>query len=279
VTTATEDILETSSSVAMDEAAIRRRTVVQGALSVLGALGFVAIWAYYATFVFEPFVLPQPWAVVQRMWGLLTEGVVFANFWASLWKTMLGWFMALVVGLPIGLLMGRYRYAKAFFHDLVYLAANVPLIVYAVLMLIVFGISSIGPAFVVMLLVLPAVALNVAAGVESADRGLLAMSRSFRRSSRQVATNVIVPSVIPFLFAGGRVSFADSWKLEALTETFGGLIGVGFQLEKSFQTFSVVDLLAWMFFFVIFVIIIERLVLVRLERRIFAWRNPAGKDN
>jgi NitT/TauT family transport system permease protein len=279
VTTATEEILETSSSVAMDEAAVRRRTVVQGALSVLGALGFFAIWAYYATFVFEPYVLPQPWAVAQRMWGLLAEGVVLANFWASLWKTMLGWLMALVVGLPIGLLMGRFRYAKAFFHDLVYLAANVPLIVYAVLMLIVFGISSIGPAFVVMLLVLPAVALNVAAGVESADRGLLAMSRSFRRSSKQVATNVIVPSVIPFLFAGGRVSFADSWKLEALTETFGGQIGVGFQLEKSFQTFSVVDLLAWMMFFVIFVIAIERLVLVRLERKIFAWRNPAGKDN
>jgi NitT/TauT family transport system permease protein len=40
-----------------------------------------------------------------------------------------------------------------------------------------------------------------------------------------------------------------------------------------------VDLLAWMMFFVMFVIAIERLVLVRLERKVFAWRNPAGKDN
>ena len=62
------------------------------------------------------------------------------------------------------------------------------------------------------------------------------------------------PSVVPFLFASGRVSFANSWKLAALAETFGGYLGVGYQLEKSFQIFSVVSLLAWMFFFVIFVI-------------------------
>lgn len=252
----------------------RRRGVATGH-AVLGALGFLGVWAWFAAFVLEPIVLPPPWAVAAQMWEFTTNGLVLAQFWASLWKTLVGWVMALVLGIPIGMAMGRFRYAKAFFHDLVYLAANVPLIVYAVLSLILFGISSIGPSVVVMLLVLPAVALNVAAGVESVDRGLLSMSRSFRRSSRQVARNVIIPSVIPFLFAGGRVSFATSWKLEALTETFGGTIGVGFQLQKAFHTFSVVNLLAWMMFFVLFVIVVERVILVRLERRLFAWRTPA----
>lgn len=274
----TEIELNSATADAIDKAAPQRRRGAATFYSILGALAFVVVWQLASTFLLETYVLPSPLAVVRRMWDLIVSGVVWTNFWTSLAKTLLGWVMALVIGLPIGLLMGRYRYAKAFFHDLVYVAANVPLIVYAVLSLIVFGISSIGPAFVVMLLVLPAVALNVAAGVESADRGLLAMSRSFRRSGRQVARNVIMPSVIPFLFAGGRVSFADSWKLEALTETFGGTEGVGFQLEKAFQVFSVVNLLAWMMFFVIFVIVIERLVLAPLERRIFAWRDPSGRN-
>lgn len=253
-----------------------RRPGVATGYAILGALAFLSVWSGFAALVFEPYVLPPPWAVAARMWEFTTSGLVLAQFWASLWKTLLGWILALVLGIPIGISMGRFRYAKAFFHDLVYLAANVPLIVYAVLSLILFGISSIGPAVVVMLLVLPAVAMNVAAGVESVDRGLLAMSRSFRRPSEQVARNVIIPSVIPFLFAGGRVSFATSWKLEALTETFGGTIGVGFQLQKSFHTFSVVSLLAWMMFFVLFVILVERVILVRLERRLFAWRSPAA---
>ncbi|HEU4749866.1 MAG TPA: ABC transporter permease subunit [Acidimicrobiia bacterium] len=253
-----------------------RRPGVATGYAILGALAFLSVWSGFAALVFEPYVLPPPWAVAARMWEFTTSGLVLAQFWASLWKTLLGWILALVLGIPIGISMGRFRYAKAFFHDLVYLAANVPLIVYAVLSLILFGISSIGPAVVVMLLVLPAVAMNVAAGVESVDRGLLAMSRSFRRPSDQVARNVIIPSVIPFLFAGGRVSFATSWKLEALTETFGGTIGVGFQLQKAFHTFSVVSLLAWMMFFVLFVILVERVILVRLERRLFAWRSPAA---
>jgi NitT/TauT family transport system permease protein len=175
--------------------------------------------------------------------------------------------------------MGRFRYARAFFHDLVYLLANVPLVVYAVASLVIFGISDIGPAFVVMLLVLPAVAINVAAGVASADEGLISMSRSFRRSGAEVARYVIVPAVLPFLLAAARVTFADSWKLEALTETFGSSSGVGFQIQKAFTSFSVLDALSWMMFFVIFIIIVERLLLAPSERRIFAWRNPgAARD-
>jgi NitT/TauT family transport system permease protein len=152
----------------------------------------------------------------------------------------------------------------------------VPLIVYAVLALIVFGISPLGPAFVVMLAVLPAIAINVAAGVESADEGLLAMSRAFRRDSSHVRRAVIYPAVFPFLLAAGRVSFADSWKLCALAETFGGASGIGFELHKAFTTFSVLDALSWMMFFVLFVIIVERLILAPTERRVFVWRNPAG---
>jgi NitT/TauT family transport system permease protein len=89
-----------------------------------------------------------------------------------------------------------------------------------------------------------------------------------------VARWVIVPAVLPFLLAAARVSFADSWKLEALTETFGSASGVGFQIHKAFTTFSVLDALSWMIFFVIFVIVVERVLLAPAERRIFAWRNP-----
>ena len=145
-----------------------------------------------------------------------------------------------MLGVPIGILMGRYRYSKYFFFDLVYLAANVPLIIYAIVGLLLFGLGDAGPAFVVALLVLPVIALNVAAGVEGVDRQLLAMSRAYhrpslgrrpphRRSRRSRRT----------CSRAARASFAASWKLAALAETFGGTTGVGVQIRKSFQTFNV----------------------------------------
>jgi NitT/TauT family transport system permease protein len=252
----------------------RSRAVARVGLSLLGAASFLGLWAALSEWKFEPVVLPSPFAVVDNMAELVKEGLVGEAFLKSLQKTTMGWGAAVAIGIPVGLLMGRYRYARAFFHDIVYLLANVPLVVYAVVSLVIFGISDIGPAFVVMLLVLPAVSINVAAGVASADQGLLAMSRAFERRTGVVARHVIVPAVLPFLLAAIRVSFADSWKLEALTETFGSSSGVGFQIHKAFTTFSVLDALSWMMFFVIFVIVIERLLLAPAERRIFAWRNP-----
>jgi NitT/TauT family transport system permease protein len=267
-------------SVGAGRGRLRWRAVARVALSLLGALSFLGLWAALAEWRFEPIVLPSPFAVAEQMWTFLEEGIVTEAFLKSLQKTLMGWFAALALGIPIGLLMGRYRYARAFFHDLIYLLANVPLVVYAVVSLVVFGISDVGPAFVVMLLVLPAVSINVAAGVASADEGLMSMSRAFRRPGRAVTTSVVIPAVAPFLLAAGRVSFADSWKLEALTETFGSASGVGFQIHKAFTSFSVLDALAWMMFFVIFVIVVERVLLAPAERRIFAWRNPgAARDS
>ena len=257
------------------------------AYSLLGAVSLLVVWQLASQYTRTEFdLLPGPLEVAEQMGvyivGDEAEGIppgwVFVNFWDTFRKTLYGFAGALILGVPIGILMGRYRYAKAFFFDFVYLAANVPLIVYAILGLLIFGIGYIGPAFVVGLLVLPVITLNVAAGVEGVDQNLLAMSRSFGLPTQSALRHIVVPSLSPFLFAGSRASFAASWKLAALAETFGGTTGVGVQIRKAFQGFSVTDMLAWMMFFVIFVVVIERTVLMRLERWVFRYRLRRGED-
>lgn len=255
--------------------------------SLLGAIAFLVAWQVASGYTRTEFdLLPSPLDVLKAMrdfvFGNELEGIptgwVFVNFWETLRKTLLGFAGAIAVGVPIGILMGRYRYAKNFFFDFVYLAANVPLIVYAILGLLLFGIGDAGPAFVVALLVLPVISLNVAAGVEGVDRNLVSMSRAYRMPSSAALREIVVPSFAPFLFAAARASFAASWKLAALAETFGGTTGVGVQIRKAFQGFSVTDMLAWMMFFVLFVVLIERVVLMRLERWVFRYRLKRGED-
>jgi NitT/TauT family transport system permease protein len=257
------------------------------AYSFVGAVAFIAAWQLASGFTRTEFeLLPGPLSVLERMrdftFGNEADGIpagwVVVNFWDTLRKTLLGFAGALVVGVPMGVLMGRYRYAKNFFFDFVYLAANVPLIVYAILGLLLFGIGDAGPAFVVALLVLPVISLNVAAGVEGVDRNLLSMSRAYGMPTGAALREIVVPSFSPFLFAAARASFAASWKLAALAETFGGTTGVGVQIRKAFQGFSVTDMLAWMMFFVVFVVLIERVVLMRFERFVFRYRLKRGED-
>lgn len=265
-------------------ASTRRRAT---AYSLLGAISGLLVWQLASQYSATEFdLLPSPAAVAEQMWDYvvgnpeegIAAGTVFVAFWETFRQTLFGFGAALVLGVPIGILMGRYRYAKSFFFDLVYLAANVPLIVYAILGLMMFGLGDAGPAFVVTLLVLPVISLNVAAGVESVDPNLLAMSRAYQRPASTALWHIVVPSFSPFLFAAARGSFAASWKLAALAETFGGTVGVGVQIRKAFQGFSVTDMMAWMMFFVIFVVLIERVVLMRFERYVFRYRLKRGED-
>jgi NitT/TauT family transport system permease protein len=270
--------------VAKRAAGTRRKAT---AYSLLGAGCILVLWAVLSQYTRTEFVLlPSPLAVAQRMWELIfgdparhiEPGTVFINFWETLRKTLIGFAGAVILGVPIGILMGRYRYSKYFFFDLVYLAANVPLIIYAIVGLLLFGLGDAGPAFVVALLVLPVIALNVAAGVEGVDRQLLAMSRAYHRPTSRALRDIVFPSFTPYLFAAARASFAASWKLAALAETFGGTTGVGVQIRKAFQTFNVTSMLAWMMFFVIFVVLIERVFLMRWERYVFRYRLRRGED-
>jgi NitT/TauT family transport system permease protein len=256
----------------------RRRIHVPGArwrqvgLVVLGWAAFFGFWEFASQTLFNPFLLPGPVDVAEAMGDIVSSGNVVEHFRASLTKIFLGFALGVALGVPIGFLMGRSRYWKAFFHDPVMVAGSVPGITYAVLALVIFGIGPEGPLIAVALISMPYVALNVAAGLEGIDSSLMMMSRAFRRSRRDVFRHVLVPTITPFVFAGVRLSFALAWKVEALTEVFGSSSGIGFMIRRSYQLFSVVDVLAWTALFVIFMLLLERFVLLPLERHLFRWR-------
>jgi NitT/TauT family transport system permease protein len=253
----------------------RARAVLLG---LGGWITFVAAWVFASNVLLTPFVLPTPSAVLDTMWGIATSGELFEHFQWSLMKILVGFGCAVLLGLPIGYLMGSSRWWKSFFHLPVTVAGNVPGITYAVMALVIFGISPGGPILAVALISMPYVAYNVAGGVEGIDRGLVNMSEAFGRSRKEIVRHVVVPSVVPFVFAGVRLSFAIAWKVEALTEVFGSSNGVGFMIRHSYDQFSVTDMLAWMFFFVLFMVLIERLILQPTERYLFRWR-PAEAAN
>ncbi|MGE2833246.1 ABC transporter permease [Mycobacterium sp. SMC-4] len=241
-------------------------------LHLVGYAVLLGVWSFCSLIVFTEYVLPAPWTVGTEMWHLAADGTAFIQFGASIVKIVLGFAIGTVFGVPLGLLMGRVRYQKYFWQQPLLVLGNVPGLAYAVFALILFGIGAIGPVVVVAFVALPYVALNVAQGVEEVDRRLVDMSTVYGLGRGDVIKSVFLPSVMPFLFAALRYGFAMAWKVEALTEVFGGRSGIGFMIRQSFQEFSVSGVLAWTGFFVIFILLIERVFLAGLEQRFFAWR-------
>jgi NitT/TauT family transport system permease protein len=238
---------------------------------VLGWAFFIALWAFVSSVILNEFTLPGPLKVWDEMWEIIKSGDFIDDFRASIFKTFLGFGVAVVIGVPIGYLMGKSRYWKAFFHDGVVGAGSIPGLTYAVMALVIFGIGFQGPMFAVALISMPFIALNVAEGIAGVDQNLINMSHAFGRGERQVLRHVTLPAILPFIFAGVRLSFAIAWKVEALTEVFGSSDGVGFQIRFAFQSFSITRVLAWTLLFIIFMLVIERL-LALIEKRLFRWR-------
>ena len=246
------------------------RTARQIGFVVAGWMTIAVVWELAARFLTGG-IFPGPVAVADEMVRLLAAGNVFPHFASTLGRIAVGFAVGTCVGAPVGYLMGRYDYWKAFFRDGVTISGSIPTVSYAVMSLILFGLSPLGPILVVAIVSAPHIAVNVAEGTENVDANLRRMSQAYRRSAADIRRHVDFPSVAPYLFAGIRMSFAVAWKVAALTEVFGGSGGVGFQIKHEYQNFNIAGLLAWMFFFVIFMLAIERL-LAYVEGRVLAWR-------
>jgi NitT/TauT family transport system permease protein len=241
------------------------------ALVVLGWLVFIGLWWLLALWVGSEARLPSPGRVFQEILAILQDDF-WAQFWASIVRVVAGFFAAVLIGTPVGLLMGRSKYWSNFLQSPVVVAGSIPGLTYAVMAFVVFGISFWGPVLAVGLIAMPYVAINVAEGVRGVDRRLVDMSTAYGRSERQVFRHVVLPSVLPFVFAGVRLSFSLAWKVGTLTEVFGSSKGIGFQIRRNYQLFNMPGVIAWVLLFVLFMLLIERFVLVRLERRLFRWR-------
>ncbi|HET9671904.1 MAG TPA: ABC transporter permease [Actinomycetota bacterium] len=249
-----------------------RRRVRGLAGLVVGVGGFLLVWTLLSKLIFGPYVLPTPIEIGGIMWDLVVTAEFFHHLVPTVLRLAYGFGLALLIGFPIGYLMGTSRWWRAFFHDMTMVAGSIPGITYAVLALVLFGISLLGPVLTVGLVSMPYVAINVAEGLDSVDRRLVQMSDAFGRGRATIVRNVLVPSVAPFAFAGVRLSFALAWKVEQLTEVFGSSSGVGFQIRHEFEDFSIPGMLAWVLLFIVFMILLERFVLAKLERYLFRWR-------
>lgn len=242
---------------------------------IAGYVLFVGAWQLLSTFVFEPFILPAPGKVLSEMWTILRGGDFWPNFFATTKHLAIGFVLAYVVGTAVGIAMGRSAYWDGFFRDYVMLTLTTPGLVFALICVMIFGLSTLAPIVAIVLTSFPHITVNVVEGVRAIPRDLMDMATAYGVDRRTQLRHIVLPSVAPFLFTAVRYGFAIAWKITALTELFGGSDGVGIQIRVKFELFNTAGVLAWAFFLVGLALITERVVLQRIERRFFRWRPKA----
>jgi len=150
-----------------------------------------------------------------------------------------------------------------------------PALAWALYASLVFGFGSTGPIVVVVLAGIPFVIVNVREGVRSTPKDLFDMARSFKVPQRRVTRSVLIPSLMPFMFAAMRYAFSIGWKGLVIVEVFGGQDGAGWTIKFYYDAHQAHGVVAYAMFFVIFAILIEKFVFEKMSKRVFKWRPAA----
>ncbi len=244
---------------------------------VVLAVWLISIEILNAIWSFGTEVLPTPLEVWGFMWDEITTDTLarrnlYATFALSLKRLGIGFLISMVLGTAIGLGMGLSKAVDAFFHDWVMALLAMPALAWALFLSLVFGFGDAGPIYTVILAGIPFVIVNVKEGVRNAPSDLFAMARAFGIPQSRITRHVLIPSLMPFMFAAARYAFSIGWKGLVITEVFGGQDGAGWTIKFWYDAHRAHGIVGYAAFFIIFALMTERLVLEPLSRRVFRWR-------
>jgi ABC-type nitrate/sulfonate/bicarbonate transport system permease component len=255
--------------------------LVRFALSRRGAItAYVLIvlvgWQIFASLVTTK-LFPMPLDVASFMWDevrgdTLAPATVYEAFATTLGRLLTGFAFAIVIGSVIGLLMGLSKRAEAFFRDFVMTLLAMPDLVWALVFAMWLGFGPLATIYTVTLAAMPFVILNVWEGVKSVPRDLVDMGHAYGVDRKTIIRHFIIPAQMPFAFAALRYGYVNGWKGVVVAEVFGAADGAGWTIRFWYDAHRSYAVVGYALFFVLFAIVLDRLVFRKLSNYVFRWR-------
>ena len=248
--------------------AVRANPIV---LPILSVVIFLSVWQVVGSGI-NPILLATPAAVAVAFGGIVSAGTLVPAFLRAMEVLALGFGLAAVFGIGVGILMGRSTSADRILSPYVSFFQATPLIGLVPLVVIWFGIGLEAEVAVTFLLAVWSIIINTSEGVRNTPETLLDMARIYHASERSVIRNIAVPHAIPYIFAGLRIALAKALigviiaEMDVSVKGLGGLIT---NFGDSFQTASLMAALITSSM----VGVIGTAVLEILRRRIAPWAN------
>ncbi len=246
--------------------------LVSFGVKIASLISFILLWWFAAAALDNAQFLPTPWTVFAKLVDIIRHEDFFFHAWGTVRRVLIGFSLALLLGLLAGVVMGLWRRAEQFLDIYILIGLTIPGLAWALLSVMWFGVSELAPIFSIVMVTAPMLAVNSWQGTKAIDKGLIDMAKAFHIRRRRLLTGIIVPQLAPFLFAASRFGFGLGWKVVVLSEMFGLTNGIGYMINRGFSRFSMSDVLAWTVGFTLIMFVFEYGILQPIERRVLRWR-------
>lgn len=209
----------------------RPRNFLPLALGAL-SLGVVIVvwWGITALQLVSTLLLPTPWQVLEAFAALTVRGILPEYILVSLLRILAGFLMAAIVGIGLGVLMGRARALFWLISPLVEVSRPIPPIALLPLVIIWFGIGESARISVIFYGALFPILLNSIQAVQNVDANLIRAAKSLGASDRQVFAFVILPAAFPTIVTGLRLGAGIAFLVLVAAELLAASSGIGYMI-------------------------------------------------
>jgi len=201
-------------------------------IPIVSVAGIAIAWQALALSGYFGSALPSPVAVIIQFIQMIREPIsgvsLLGHVWASMFRVLSAFFIAVVIGIPLGLFMGWSKKVEAIVKPIFEIFRPIPPIAWIPLAILWFGIEETPKVFICLIGAFVPVVMNAYTGIRFTDPLLLEAARTLGASRRQQFLEVAMPAALPAVFAGLQNGLSLSWMCVLAAELVGAQEGVGY---------------------------------------------------
>lgn len=207
---------------------------------VYGILIFLAVWQAAATWIQLP-IIPSPGKVLENLINIFASQIAIHGFY-SLWRIIAGLFIAVIVGIPLGLCMGYFPSWDRYLSPIVYLTYPIPKIALLPVVMLLFGLGESSKILMIFLIIVFQVIIAVRDGVKGIPKETYYPLYSLGAGFMDICREILIPASMPKFLTSLRVAMATAVSVLFFTETFGTTYGMGYFIMDAWMRVNYLEM-------------------------------------
>ena len=233
--------------------------------NMLSILSLAVLWEV-AGRTLDSVLIPPLSQIGAAWWKLLSSGKLLSNLTMSLTTLAAGFVLAVLIGIVVGVLMGRFRAVEHFLDLYVNALMSAPTTAFIPVLILWFGLGVQSRIAVVFLFAVFVIIINTMTGVKQVDRVFVEMARSFGAREKEIFFKIILPAAMPAIMAGVRLGMGRAVKGMVTAEMLLTLTGIGAMIMQYGSSFATDSLFA-----VILTILMVAMITMKLVQWVDRW--------
>ncbi|HEX3440013.1 MAG TPA: ABC transporter permease [Pseudolabrys sp.] len=254
-----------------------RRPLPRWVITCISVGCLLVLWEIFGRQV-NPVFGSYPTAIAVAFWELARSGDLWTALYQSLQPFFAGYLLAVVLGVPIGLIIGRFRTAEAAFGIYVTAGYAMPLVALVPLLVLWLGLGFAVKASVVFLMALFPICINTWLGVIAVPKTLIEVGKSFVAPNHVILRRIVLPATLPYIMAGVRLAVGRAVVAMVIAEFFTTISGLGAIIINSANNFDTATMFVPIIVLMVMAIGLNTLI-GYVERKVAPWQAEiAGRE-